>query len=137
MSIMTPNNKIDNSKPLLLTVHASDYGIGAILSQNSDGAEILCAYFSKYLNEYERWYDRIEREFLAIYYSFIQFEPHLISKKFFINSNQAPLVCKGLFPKKNLYWVKVSEKFNFEINHYHTSLIIAAKVFSKNPIPSN
>jgi len=51
-----------------LDTDASDIGLGAVLSQEQDGHEVVLAYTSRTLSKPERNYDVTRREFLAVVY---------------------------------------------------------------------
>jgi len=56
----------DFSKPFHLTTDASNYAIGAVLSQSDDGKDRPIAYISRSLNKTEESYAVNEKEMLAI-----------------------------------------------------------------------
>jgi hypothetical protein len=58
----------DFEKEFLIFTDASNYGIGAVLSQIQNEEEVVIAYSSRHLNAAEKNYSTIEREALAIVY---------------------------------------------------------------------
>lgn len=56
----------DYDKPFEVHTDASDYGVGALLTQTKDGVELPIAYMSKSLSAQERNYSITEREALAV-----------------------------------------------------------------------
>ena len=56
-----------------LDTDASDVGLGAVLSKEQDGQEIVIAYASRTLSRTERNYDVTRRELLAVVYGLIYY----------------------------------------------------------------
>ncbi|KZS10124.1 Uncharacterized protein APZ42_025482 [Daphnia magna] len=81
----------DFDKEFLIFTYASNYGIGAVLSQIQDGKEVVIAYSSRHLNAAERNYSAIEREALAIVYGIKRYRHYLQDDKFEIISDHRPL----------------------------------------------
>ncbi|XP_055383292.1 uncharacterized protein LOC129613316 [Condylostylus longicornis] len=77
----------DFKKQFILTTDASNFAIGAVLSQ--DGHPICFA--SRTLNEHETRYSAIERELLAIVWATKYFRPYLYGTKFIIRTDHQPL----------------------------------------------
>lgn len=111
----------DYSKPFEVHTDASDYGIGAVLTQVLDGEEKVIAYMSKSLSKQERNYSATEREALAVLSSiehwrcylenglkFTVFTDHS-SLKWFLNLNNPT----GRLAR----WGVRLSAFNFDIKH--------------------
>ena len=81
----------DFEKIFTLTTDASDFAIGAVLSQEKDGFDHPIAYLSRTLNSAERNYSTTEKECLAALCAMRHFRPYLISKKFILQSNHKPM----------------------------------------------
>lgn len=56
----------DFTRPFLVTIDASKYAIGGILSQGEIGKDLPLAYMSRLLNQAEQNYSTIEKELLSI-----------------------------------------------------------------------
>lgn len=70
----------DFSKEFILTTDASDYAIGAVLSQGPVGKDRPIAYASRTLNSTEENYSTLEKEFLAIDWAVKHFRPYLYGR---------------------------------------------------------
>lgn len=82
----------DFEKPFLLTTDASNFALGAVLSQGPAGSDKPIAFASRTLNDAETRYSAIEKELLAIVWACKHFRPYLYGKKFTILSDHRPLV---------------------------------------------
>lgn len=111
----------DYSKPFCVHTDASDYGIGAVLTQSLDNEEKVIAYMSKSLTKQERNYSATEREALAVLAAiehwrcylengmkFTVFTDHS-SLKWFLNLNNPT----GRLAR----WGVRLSAYNFEIRH--------------------
>lgn len=81
----------DFSSDFILTTDASQYAIGAVLSQGIIGKDLPVAYASRSLNKAETNYSTIERELLAIVWAAQHFRPYLYGKRFRIYTDHRPL----------------------------------------------
>ena len=67
-----------------LDTDASDRGIGAVLSQEQNGQEVVIAYASRTLSRPERNYDVTRRELLAVVYGLKAYRQYLLGREFVI-----------------------------------------------------
>lgn len=109
----------DYEKQFLITTDASDYAIGAVLSQEGHP---VC-YVSRTLNSHEKNYSVTDKEFLAIVYSINYFRPYVYGRKFKVITDHAPIKYlnskyKGKeFSQRNQRWILKLQEFNFEIEY--------------------
>ena len=83
----------DFEKQFIVTTDASNFAIGAVLSQNVNGKDMPIAYASRTLNEHEINYSTTEKELLGIVWSVKYFRPYLYGTKFKIKTDHRPLTC--------------------------------------------
>lgn len=108
----------DFSKQFVLTTDASNYAIGAVLSQNSEGKDLPIAYASRTLNDHEIHYSTIEKELLSIVWATKYFRPYLYGTKFKIYTDHRPLVWLMSLKdpsSKLVRWKIKLDEYDFEI----------------------
>lgn len=81
----------DFRKEFLVFTDASNYGIGAVLSQVQEGKEVVIAYASRHLNSAEVKYSTIEKEALALIFGIKRYRHYLQDEPFVIVSDHRPL----------------------------------------------
>lgn len=74
-------------EPVILSVDASQHGLGAVLLQDS----LLAAYGSKASNETQRRYARIETETVAIAFGCTKLHQYIDRKNVMVESDHKPL----------------------------------------------
>lgn len=89
----------DFSKTFVLTTDASDFALGAILSQGIIGEDLPISFASRSLTKYERNKSVIEKELLGIYWGIEFFRPYLYGRKFTVVTDHRPLI--ALFSHRN------------------------------------
>ena len=130
----------DYSKKFNITTDASDYAIGAVLSQGPMGQDKPIAYASRTLNPAEINYSTIEKELLAIVYATKYFRPYIFGRKFDIFSDHKPL--QWLFNMKDpnskfIRWRTKLSEYDFDINYKKGSTNYVADSLSRNPAEIN
>lgn len=106
----------DFSKEFILTTDASDYAIGAVLSQGPVGKDRPIAYASRTLNSTEENYSTLEKEFLAIVWAVKHFRPYLYGRKFKLFTDHQPLTYSMSDANKRVVRGKVAlEEFDYEL----------------------
>ena len=76
----------------VLDTDASDYGIGAVLSQIQDDEERVIAYGSKVLNDAQRHYCTTRKELFAVVHFVKHFHHYLADRRFEIRTDHASLL---------------------------------------------
>jgi hypothetical protein len=110
----------DFTKQFILTTDASNFAIGAVLSQGTVGADKPVAYASKTLSDTEVKYSTIEKELYAIVWAVKHFRPYLYGNKFIIYTDHRPLawLCSLKEPNSKLTrWRLRLEEYDMEIRH--------------------
>ena len=98
----------------------SDVGLGAVLSRNQDGAEVVIAYASRTLSRPESNYDVTKRELLAIIFGLKTFRQYLLGRSFVIRTDHSALqwLRRSQEPMGQLArWLPFVEQFRFEVIH--------------------
>lgn len=106
----------DFNKIFTLTTDASNYAIGAVLSQENHP---VC-FASRTLNTHEINYSTIEKELLAIVWATQYFRPYLYGRKFIVRTDHRPLVWLSSLKEPNTKlqrWKVKLEEYNFDIQY--------------------
>ena len=107
----------DFKLPFLLYTDASDFALGAVLSQVQDGKERVICYWSRQLTKPERGYSTTEREALAAVSSVKEFYPYLYGSSFRLITDHNPLTSlKGLkdVGGRLTRWMLFLQQFSFQ-----------------------
>ena len=108
----------DFSKPFIVTTDASNYAIGAVLSQGRVGSDKPISFASRTLSSSECNYSTIEKELLAIVWATKYFRPYLFGRKFLIVTDHKPLMWLMSLKEPNsklVRWRLKLAEFEFEI----------------------
>lgn len=123
----------DFDKEFTLTTDASNYAIGAILSQEGK----VISYGSRVLKKAEKNYSTIEKEALAVYFFITYYRVYLLGKEFTVVSDHQPL--QWIYNKKNpssriIRWRLQLSEFTFKVVYKKGELNTNADALSRLPI---
>lgn len=124
----------DFSKPFNLTTDASDFALGAILSQGPIGSDKPICYASRTLSNSEINYSTIEKELLAIVWATKYFRPYLFGRKFKIITDHRPLTWIMSLKEPNsklIRWRLKLEEYDYEIIYKKGKLNTNADALSR------
>ncbi|KAM0727554.1 Retrovirus-related Pol polyprotein from transposon 17.6 [Formica fusca] len=124
----------DFTQEFIVTTDASDYAIGAVLSQGKVGNDRPIAYASRVLSRAEQNYNTTEKELLAIVWAVKHFRPYVYGR-FKIVTDHKPLI--WLFnvndPGSRLIrWRLKLEEYDYEIIHKAGRANANADALSRN-----
>lgn len=129
----------DFEKPFELTTDASNYAIGAVLSQ---GKQPVC-YASRTLNDHERNYSTTDKEFLAIVWAVTYFRPYLWGRKFRITTDHLPIKYLNKkysgkeFSQRTQRWLLKLQEYQFDIEYLKGKENKVADFLSRMPPEQN
>lgn len=121
-------------KQFIVTVDASNYAMGAVLSQVTNGSEMPISFASKTFTKGETNKSTIEKELMAIHWAIKTFRPFLYGTKFLVKTDHRPLVY--LFnlkdPSSKLTRLRIDlEEYSFEIQHIKGESNVVADAISR------
>lgn len=133
----------DPDLPLTLATDASPVGISGVLSNIVNGIERPITFISRSLTPAEKGYSQLDREALAVHWSFQKLYHYLIGKQFKLIVDNKPL--QAIFnPSKSLpattgsrllRYATFLNGFDFDIECRQSDLHQNADYFSRAPLP--
>lgn len=103
-----------------LDTDASDFAIGAVLSQMQNGQQKVIAFGSRTLNKAEKNYCVTDKELLAVRYFVEYYRQYLLGRKFCVRTDHQALVWLFSFkePKGRVArWLEILSPFDFTIEY--------------------
>lgn len=129
----------DPQRPFILDTDASDFGIGAVLSQEGEGGiERVVAYASRTLTKEERKYAATKKELLSMVCFTKYFKHYLLGKEFILRTDHSSL--RWLHNFQGLEgqlarWVEQLAAFQYKIIHRPGKQHTNADALSRRPPP--
>lgn len=120
----------------ILDTDASEFAIGAVLSQKQKGMEVVLAYGSRLLTKSERNYCTTRRELLAIVYFTKYFKTYLLGRTFLLRTDHAALQWLQRTPDpigQQARWQERLAEFKFKIVHRPGKSHANADALSRRP----
>jgi hypothetical protein len=118
--------------PIHLYTDASDYGIGAYLTQIIEGKEVPIAFISKTLSKSQRKWSTPEKECFAIYYSLVKLEYLLLDQEFIIHTDHKNLTFLDESANARVNrWKLALQEYKFTIEYIKGADNIVADSFSR------
>ena len=110
----------NSSDLFILDTDASDYAIGAALSQVQDAREVPISFASKALNAKQRQYCTTRKELLAVVVFVQHYEHYLLGRPFLIRTDHASLAWLMRFKRiggQLCRWLEYLARFSYSIQH--------------------
>lgn len=123
----------DFDLPFILTTDASNYAIGAVLSQIQEKVERPIAFASRTLTKCETNYSTIEKEALAIMWGVNKFKAYVHGNKFTLFTDHKPLqyIKNCNKNQKLLNWRTELENYDYEIVYKEGKTNVVADALSR------
>ena len=124
----------DADKEYTVTCDASDYAVGAVLSQQYEDGEHPVAYESRKMNNAEQKYPTHERELLAVIHALRTWRHYLAGRKFKVVTDHYSLQYLRTQPnlsKRQARWLDFIAEFDFEIVHKPGKSNVVADALSR------
>ncbi|KFD51889.1 hypothetical protein M513_07218 [Trichuris suis] len=135
----------DGTKPLTLACDASDYGLGAVLSQIESGQEKVIAYASRTMSKTERNYGQIDKEALALMFGVKKFHQYLFGRHFTAFTDHKPLLgllatrkpTPTLMTTRMLRWRLLLSAYDIDLAYRSGKSMGNADGLSRLPLPTD
>lgn len=127
------------NKPFLITTDASNYAIGAVLSQGEIGRDKPIHFASRTLNKSEENFSATEKEMLAIYWALKVFRNYIYGQKFTVITDHQPITFSLSSKNTNAKlkrWKSFLEEHDYQIIYRPGRTNVVADALSRVQIHS-
>jgi hypothetical protein len=126
----------DPDLPYVVTTDASDFAVGAVLSQDDGAGDRPVAFTSSTLNETRQRYAAYDKEMFAILEALRVWRPYLAGKPFTIVTDHAPLQylqTQATLSPRQARWLDRLSEYQFTIVYKPGRLNTVADALSRRP----
>ncbi|CAG8638636.1 1222_t:CDS:1, partial [Paraglomus occultum] len=123
-------------KPFTLATDASDFAIGAVLTQDNGKGEQPVAYESRKLSAAEQNYPTHEKELLAIIHAIKLWRTYLEGQQFTVITDHASLEyikTQSNLSKRQARWLDTLQSYNFQVRYRPGKTNMVADALSRQP----
>ena len=109
-----------NDGIFVLDLDASDFGLGAVLSETHNGEERVIAFASRTLSKPELKYEVTRKELLAVVFGLKQFRQYLLGRHIILRTDHAALSWLRRTPEpmpQLARWLTLIEQYDYEVQH--------------------
>ena len=110
----------DFNNSFILDTDASEYALGAVLSQEVEGCERVVAFASRVMNKAERKYSVTRKELLAVVTFTKHFRSYLLGRRFVLRTDHSALQWLYSFKEpegQTARWLEMLQEFDFQVIH--------------------